>query len=205
MSPVNRKTVYLARHGETAWNRAGRWQGHTDIELNDAGRLQAEALARTLMARGIRQAHASDLARARETAEIVARLLGLGSVTTDSGFRERGFGCFEGLTREECQAQFPEVWARYRGLDSEPPPGGESPHGVAQRMREATLKVASAASPGQAILVVSHGSAIRLLVRSITGTDPGPLENGAVFRIDILDGAFVADTCTVITSLQDVA
>ncbi len=189
---MSHKTLYLARHGETAWNRAGRWQGHTDVELNEAGRLQAQALARALEDRGILRAHASDLARARETAEIVARLLGLGDVGIDAGFRERGFGCFEGLTRDECQARFPDVWARYRGLASEPPPGGEHPDRVVQRMREATLNAASALPAGGVGLAVSHGSAIRLLVRSITGTDPGPLENGAVFQLEIVDGLFAS-------------
>jgi len=203
---VNHQTVYLVRHGETAWNREGRWQGHTDVALNDAGRMQAEALARRLAARGISRAHASDLARARETAEIVARLLGLGAVSVDPGLRERGFGCFEGLTREQCQEQFPEVWANYRGLASDPPPGGEHPDHVVLRMREATLKVASAVSPAGASLAVSHGSAIRLLVRSITGTDPGPLENGAIFELQIRDGAFAAAAAVAVTaSLPDVA
>jgi probable phosphoglycerate mutase len=196
--------VYVARHGETAWNRAGRWQGHTDVELNDAGRLQAQALARTLTGRGISRAHSSDLVRARETAEIVAQLLGLGPVSFDDGLRERGFGCFEGLTREECKEQFPEVWAGYRGLDSDPPPGGEHPDAVAQRMREATLRLASALPPGGVSLAVSHGSAIRLLVRSITGQDPGPLENGAIFELHVLGGAFVATACPVTTSVPDV-
>ena len=194
---VSHKTVYLVRHGETAWNRAGRWQGHTDVGLNEAGRLQAQDLARAFAARGICQAHSSDLARARETAEIVAALLGLGSVTVHSGFRERGFGCFEGLTREECQVQFPDAWARYRAIDSEPPPGGERRDGVVARMREATLKVASALPPGGASLAVSHGGAIRLLVASVTGEDPGPLQNGAVFRLEVADHIYAATACVV--------
>jgi broad specificity phosphatase PhoE len=202
---VSHKTLYLVRHGETEWNRVGRWQGHTDVELNDAGRLQAQALARALTGRGVCQAHASDLARARETAEIVARLLGLGSVDVDAGLRERGFGCFEGLTRDECEQRFPEVWSRYRGLDSEPPPGGEPPHGVARRMREATLRVAAALPPGGVGLVVSHGSAIRLLVRSITGEDPGPLANGATFQLRVVADAFVATECALLTALPNVA
>lgn len=184
--------MYLVRHGETAWNQVGRWQGHTDVGLNEAGRVQARALAGTFAAHGICRAHSSDLARARETAEIIAARLGLSSVTTDSGFRERGFGCFEGLTREECQARFPEAWARYRSLQSVPPPGGEERAAVVARMRAATLRAASALPPGGVGLVVSHGGAIRLLLASITGTDPGPLENGAGFKLEILDDILAA-------------
>jgi probable phosphoglycerate mutase len=188
---VRRQTIYLARHGETAWNRAGRWQGHTDVALNDEGRLQAHALGRSLIARGIVRAHASDLARARETGEIIAGLMGLPPVATDPDLRERGFGVFEGLTREECEARFPDEWLRYRAGDGDSPPGGEPREQVVTRMRRAVQAVAAArrAEPtaqGSA-LAISHGGAIRLLVKSITGELPPPLENGATFRLD-LDG-----------------
>jgi broad specificity phosphatase PhoE len=191
------RTVYLARHGETDWNRAGRWQGHTDIDLNDQGRLQAHALGQALIARGIVRAHASDLARARATAEIVATLLGLPGVTTDAGFRERGFGLFEGLTREECEMKYPAEWAQYKAVGGSPP-GGEPRENVVVRMRAAVIAVAAslAQQVEGAALAVTHGGALRLLVESITGVMPPPLENGAVFQLDLqldLDGdRFVA-------------
>jgi broad specificity phosphatase PhoE len=188
---VNRRTIYLARHGETAWNRAGRWQGHTDVELNDDGRLQAHALGKSLIARGIVQAHASDLARARETGEIIATLLGLPPVASDPRLRERGFGVFEGLTRDESEARFPDEWARYKAGDGDSPPGGEPREQVVARMCEAVREVAAALRAQHpeegAALAISHGGAMRLLVKSITGELPPPLENGAVFRLD-LDG-----------------
>jgi broad specificity phosphatase PhoE len=191
---VIRRTVYLARHGETPWNRAGRWQGHTDVALNDDGRLQAHALGRALLARGIVRAHASDLARARETAEIVATLLGLPAVDAHAGLRERGFGVFEGLTREECEERFPEEWARYRAGDGSSPPGGEPREQVIMRMTASVREVAAALRahhPGDgAALAVSHGGAIRLLVSSIVGEMPPPLENGAVFRFDLEGDTF---------------
>jgi len=192
---VIRRTIYLARHGETPWNKEGRWQGHTDVALNEEGRLQAHALGRALLARGIVRAHASDLCRARETGEIIATLLGLPPVATDPGLRERGFGVFEGLTRDESEERFPEAWARYKSGAGDSPPGGEPRELVVARMRDAVHAVAAvlrADHPGAgAALAISHGGAIRLLVKSITGELPPPLENGATYRLDVEGEAFV--------------
>src|SRR3954471_15381320 len=107
VTPAQR-VLFLARHGETAWNLEQRWQGQTDVTLNDAGRAQAAALAARLAAHRITRIVASDLSRARETAEIIARGLGIDGVLLDAGLRERGYGIFEGLTRGECEAQHPE-------------------------------------------------------------------------------------------------
>ncbi|MBA3819166.1 MAG: histidine phosphatase family protein, partial [Deltaproteobacteria bacterium] len=77
MTTASVRRILLARHGETAWNALGRLQGHTDIELNDAGREQARALAALVANHRISAVWSSDLARARETAAIVATTLGL--------------------------------------------------------------------------------------------------------------------------------
>ncbi|HYG70238.1 MAG TPA: histidine phosphatase family protein, partial [Anaeromyxobacteraceae bacterium] len=90
--------LFLVRHGETDWNVAGRWQGQTDIPLNEAGRAQARELARRMRGEGIATIAASDLLRARETAEIVAAELGLEVRILDHRLREQSFGAFEGLT-----------------------------------------------------------------------------------------------------------
>src|SRR5215213_2410221 len=105
------RTLLLARHGETAWNSEGRWQGHTDIALSPRGREQAVALAGRLQRLGhaVARIRSSDLGRARETAEIVARTLGVTDLGVDPRLRERGFGVFEGLTREECGARYPDL------------------------------------------------------------------------------------------------
>src|SRR5271165_4072006 len=98
------RVLYLARHGETDWNRTGRWQGQTDIPLNEAGKEQARELGVRLCGAGIRTIGSSDLARARETAEIASKELGLALGYLDAAFRERAYGIFEGLTREQCIA-----------------------------------------------------------------------------------------------------
>jgi probable phosphoglycerate mutase len=177
-------TIYLARHGETDWNRDRRWQGHTDVALNEAGRRQARELAEALRDTGLSHAHTSDLSRARETAEILAAALGLSEVSVDAGLRERAFGVFEGLTEGECVQRFPEQWAAYRSDLRRPPPGGEEYEAVATRMREAmTRLLAEPKSATGAQVVVSHGGAIRAFLLALTGSLPPPLHNGATFRL----------------------
>ena len=120
------RVLYLARHGETDWNAESRWQGQTDVPLNDRGREQALDLAGRLRGAGLRAVASSDLARARVTAEIVAGALGLAVDLVDPDLRERGYGCFEGLTRAEVAERFPDVWARHVADPGPAIPGGES-------------------------------------------------------------------------------
>jgi len=176
-------TIFLARHGETEWNRVGRWQGNTDIPLSEVGRAQARKLADRLCTRGITEIFTSDLSRARETAEIVAEVLGVARVRLDPRLRERGFGCFEGLTREECEAQHAEAWARYLADRRSTPTGGEPQEQVVARVVAALKAVAESADLASHILVVSHGAAIRSFVHASTGIAPAPLANTALFSL----------------------
>src|SRR5260370_39864768 len=123
-----RRVVYLARQGETDWNRVGRWQGWTDVPLNPTGEAQALALADKLRGRDIARIVASHLARARRTAEIVAGALSVSEIGIDAELKERGFGLFEGLTREECETRSPDEWSSYRASASLPP--GSEPQDV---------------------------------------------------------------------------
>ena len=190
---MDRRTIYLARHGETDWNRIGRWQGATDIPLSNAGRAQARALAVNLAERGIGRVHASSLSRALETAQIVAEHLGLPAPAVDGRLRERGYGVFEGLTREQCAERFPAAWERYLAKGRVTPPGGEPHEEVVARVTAAIDQIAAAGgTAAEAILVVSHGGCIRAFVHAVAGFYPPPLENGAVFRLRFERGAFVS-------------
>ena len=175
--------LFFSRHGETAWNREERWQGQTDIGLNPLGRAQAQALAERLVGHGIAHISASDLSRARETAEIVARRLGISDIAIDPNLRERGYGVFEGLTREQCETEQPTDWARYLADRTFTPTQGELPELVVARMRTAVAQAAGrAAGPHDLVLIVGHGGSIRALLHADTGVRPPPLDNGATLR-----------------------
>ncbi len=192
-----RRTLFLARHGETDWNAEGRWQGQTDVPLNANGSAQAHALAERLRREGIAAIASSDLSRARATAEIVAGALGITRIHTDPELREQHYGCFEGLTRTDSAARFPEEWARYVADWRTTPPDGESYPALVARVRGATRRIAEVfAMPA---LVVMHGGAIRALFGEHTSI-PGPasagwalhgIPNGGVFRVIVTSGHIV--------------
>ena len=173
--------VFLARHGETDWNSSGRWQGHTDIPLNDTGRLQASLLATRLRSRGVGAVVTSDLTRAHETGRIVAADLGVPVAYTDPDLRERSFGVFEGLTREQCEAQHADAWAAW--LDHKrAPEGGEAQESLSARVMAAVVRVATEiARPDAPALVVTHGGALRAVVSAVIGTMPAPVPNGSLW------------------------
>lgn len=189
----DRRIVLLARHGETEWNLVGRWQGATNVHLSDTGRAQARTLAERLRGFGptpLGEVHASDLDRAVETATIVATALGLPPPRRDPRLRERGFGCFEGLTREECAEKFPDAWARYLADRRSTPPGAEPQEAIVARVLEVMYEIASATAPGGPPLVVSHGGAIRTFAQAAVGVALPPVGNGAVFRVAYAGGRF---------------
>jgi broad specificity phosphatase PhoE len=179
--------ILLARHGETEWNRLGRWQGHADPPLNEAGRRQAATLAEQLAGDGIAAIYSSDLRRASETARIVADRLGL-EVTEERELREIDVGSWSGLTRDEVRERYPEGFARW--LAGEIGHDGETREALARRVVGAVETIART-HPGEHVLVVTHGGAIRALRRHAAG-DPGEsLENGATLALALVEGELV--------------
>ena len=178
------RLVFMTRHGETDWNFEGRWQGHTDIALNEKGRAQARGIAERLRGAGLAGLVSSDLSRARETAEIVGSALGLGVAYADADLRERTFGVFEGLTRVECERLHPEAWRAWVE-EQRPAQGVEAPSAVAARVTTAIGRAAERiARDGAPVLLVSHGGALRSVVREATGAPVGPIANGAIWRLE---------------------
>jgi 2,3-bisphosphoglycerate-dependent phosphoglycerate mutase len=157
--------VIAVRHGETAWNVDTRIQGQLDIALNDRGRWQAQRLARALADEGLEAVYASDLGRARETAQAVADAARL-AVQTDAALRERRFGAFEGLTFREIEQRYPEQSRRWRERDAGyGPEGGET---LDLFFRRAVAAVAAIAERhrGQHIAIVTHGGVLDALYRA---------------------------------------
>lgn len=189
-------TLLLARHGETHWNATRRWQGHEDIPLNDRGRAQARELADLLADEPVSAVYASDLQRARETAEIVGNRMGL-PVETDPRLREIFFGGWEGLTTPEIEHRFPDEVARWRADDGTNAfAGGETYTAMGDRVVAALDEIARA-HPGETVLVVLHGGPIRGLLAHAAGITYGEqrilrahLANGEVVRVESKDGAF---------------
>jgi broad specificity phosphatase PhoE len=153
--------ILLARHGQSEWNAVGRWQGQADPPLTALGRTQAAALAEKLAGELLDAILSSDLARAFETAQIVARSRWL-TVETDARLREIDCGEWSGLTTEEIQARYPEGWARQEtGGDGWE--HGETHEAMSARIVAEVSRVA-AERPEATLLLVLHGGVIRALL-----------------------------------------
>lgn len=179
--------LILIRHGETAWNRAARIQGHTDIPLSPLGLAQAERVAEALVDEPLAAIYTSDLSRARQTAEALARVHGL-PLQLDAGLRERAFGRFEGLSWEEIAQGYPEDAARWRRREPDFAVGGGESLTVFSARCLAAAHRAAAAHPGQSIALVAHGGVLDCLYRAATraaldATRSWQLGNAAINRL----------------------
>ncbi|MFE0541420.1 bifunctional RNase H/acid phosphatase [Streptomyces sp. NPDC058891] len=175
-------TFVLLRHGETPLTPLKRFSGSggDDPALSDVGQRQAELVAAALAARGTVQAVVSSpLARCRETAGTVAARLGL-EVSVDEGLRETDFGAWEGLTFGEVREKYPDdMNAWLTDPEAAPSGGGESFAAVARRVA-ATRDALLAAHPGRTVLLVSHVTPVKTLVRLALGAPPE-----ALFRMEL--------------------
>lgn len=152
--------MVLWRHGRTSWNLQDRFQGSTDIELDDTGRSQAMRAARLLVSLAPASVVSSDLLRARATAEPLARLAGL-QVSVDPRLRETFGGSWQGRTVSEITAADPSAYADWRaGLDVAAG-GGERRTQVAARVVPAIEEAVAAIGPGETVVVVTHGGSAR--------------------------------------------
>lgn len=154
-------TLHFVRHGETDWNRQGRFQGVQDIPLNDEGRRQAQALASAwnLPAEVL---ISSPLSRARETAEILGRTVGLAAQRFDPLLIERDYGQGAGLTMAERRSRFPDGKI----------PGVEAPLTIQGRAR-AFLDLVVRDFAGRTVVAVSHGGLINVVLWLVSGGEVG--------------------------------
>jgi broad specificity phosphatase PhoE len=179
----------LMRHGETEWNRVRRVMGHLPVPLNETGVAQCRAAVPFLAAMRIGRVIASPLARARESADIVAAGLGL-PVEMDAGLCEVNFGVWAGRCYDELIPT-----AEYQHYRADPlrnaPPGGET-IGAVQARGLAAIERALATRDGSRVLIVSHGDLIRSLLCHLLGLELARyrrlrVDNGSISAADIRD------------------
>jgi broad specificity phosphatase PhoE len=169
--------LLLVRHGQSTWNADGRWQGHADPPLSPLGMAQAREAAEACPP--VDAVVASDLLRARQTAEVIARSRDFGPVAADRRLRETDSGEWTGLTRAQIDRAWPGWLAEERR-----PPNFEGWDEVAARVAAALADI-HAARPGGRVLVVVHGGVIRALERSINAAGSLPKNlGGRWFEVD---------------------
>lgn len=188
--------LLIIRHGQTAWNKMKRLQGHSDIPLNEKGILQAVALGEALKHETLDAIFSSDMQRARKTAEEIARWHDL-PVKIDQNLRERCYGAFEGLSPEEIEQRYPESHAAWHAADPDHvfPPGeriAESPRQFFHRAIGALMRCAEQ-HPGQKIAVVAHFGIVESAYRKANGIQFGersrmPVLNTGINRFAIEEG-----------------
>ncbi len=205
------KTLILVRHGETEGESSIRYHGRNDVPLSELGRAQMRAARAAIDAHhgglAFERVFTSPLIRAAEGARIIADEPP--SLTLEE-FAEVHFGDFEGLTREEIRARFPDEYARWRADPLSPAyayPGGESRAAFATRVERGVARMLSLWTPRGALgatraIVVAHRGVIRTIVQTLTAAEP-EVELGS---IQILEhaGAWTPAALDLIAHLTDV-
>jgi alpha-ribazole phosphatase len=164
--------LLLTRHGQTDWNIAGRYQGQSDIPLNQTGHSQAEQLAKRLSTETIHAVYASDLSRAADTAyKIVSMQQRAAALHRDIRWRELSFGDWEGMNYKEMSAHSPDVFAKWM-LDPQhvSTPNGETLGHLAERVHAAFVEIKNK-HKDETVLVVSHSGALQTLLAFTLGVD----------------------------------
>jgi broad specificity phosphatase PhoE len=149
--------ILLIRHGETEWNRLHRFQGRSDVPLNQRGREQARALAAALKEEPLVAIYSSPLSRALETARIVKRFHPLIHLFVEEGLIEMDLGEFDGMEAQEWATRYPEFLATWReDPSSVHMPGGESLGDVQSRVLDTLERIAGSHVPGSNLLISGH-------------------------------------------------
>ena len=165
---------FLVRHGETEWNKLGRFQGHEDIKLNKRGLAQAAETANAATGWGHSAIYSSPLIRTMQVAVEMAKVTQV-PVSECPGLKELGLGDLEGVTGEEMRLGWPEVFSAWRSSPEKVSmPNGESLFQLRARAWQSILDIERKHSEGESVVVVSHNFAIRSIVGELLGV---PLEN----------------------------
>lgn len=179
--------ICLIRHGETEWNKTGRWQGREDIPLNETGISQAENCANRLKGNSFTRVITSPLARAVQTGQIIGKALNINIFLQDERLIECDLGIASGMLREQRRKRFPDrVY-----------PGKEEDAAVGKRMKECLFDVVNQYQ-NEDILIVSHGNALQNLFLSLfpspdqegRDADQGVMGNGHYSILEYKNGKF---------------
>jgi glucosyl-3-phosphoglycerate phosphatase len=181
-APTRRTDVVLVRHGRTAWNAQGRFQGHADPPLDAAGRAQAEALAVALAPLAPARIASSDLRRARQTAAPLARRCDL-PVTVDRRLREVDVGRWAGLTPAEVEVLEPAEWAAWSAGVDVARGGGETAAEAGRRVAATLLELVGVGHGEGPLVVISHGLALRGALDELRSRDLVDLPDGPVAHL----------------------
>jgi glucosyl-3-phosphoglycerate phosphatase len=176
---VTSRRIILWRHGRTAWNAERRFQGQTDIPLDDTGVAQAARAAKVLARLHPNRIHSSDLSRARVTADALAALTGL-SVVEDVDLRETYAGQWQGLTRTELEERFGDDLQQWAAGAEIRPGGGETRGEVAERMVASVTRGLDGMASGETLVVATHGGAARAAIGALLGL---PIEHWAALGV----------------------
>jgi probable phosphoglycerate mutase len=180
--------IYLARHGETEYNRCNQIQGRgIDASLNDTGRRQARAIAMQLNGAGIQRIYSSSLKRSKETAEIIADTYNL-DFQSHADLDEMNFGIYEGRPISEIQSELEELHNTWKsGKVDHASENGESPSSVLKRAAGRIEEIITE-HPGSNLLFILHGRLIRILLSywlqyGLSGMHHVEHSNGALYHI----------------------
>jgi probable phosphoglycerate mutase len=176
---VTSRRIVFWRHGRTTWNAERRFQGQTDVPLDDTGLTQAARAAKELARMRPHRIISSDLSRARATAEALAVLTGL-PVAEDAALRETYAGAWQGLTRPELEERFGAELADWAAGSEIRPGGGETRREVADRMVSSIDRALVDVPPGQTLVVATHGGSARAAIGALLGL---PIEHWAALGV----------------------
>jgi len=163
-------TLFLVRHGRTGWNKEQIFRGHKDVPLDEVGREEALLVGERLKEEGIKGVYSSPLSRARETAEAVARSHNV-EVQIVEGLNDLNFGEWEGLSRQEVQERYPDLYEQWQEAPHQVIfPGGEGLDSVRIRAMKAVEDIIKQ-HPQEGVALVSHRVVLKVLICALLGLD----------------------------------
>lgn len=165
------KRCYLVRHGQTAWNRENRVQGHADLPLDELGQAQARQLGAFFAPFHLRGIFTSHLQRSRQTAAAIAAGNGHGDPVVDRALAEMSLGAWEGLTPEEIDHRFDGAYQQWKIAPSRVHiPDAEALEAFRSRVRTALRAIVERLGEGEHV-IVSHGGVIAALLADLLDAD----------------------------------